>query len=334
MDSLMCLGPIRSTVVTDLHLRESDIHASLSGLAHHTATPSPCLLAAVGADKSGALAILRRGVVADVITAVPNLSAHGAWTLHYRPTVDDTAPAAEAAVAEAGAEGGADGKQETAAAGAAAAGEGGADGAAGVDSVGQQGQNGGDAQPNGDAAAADGSSSPKQEEGSLQQGGAEGENGGGDAEMADAAAAAAEGGGAAAAEAAGTKVADAAGAGGAAGANAGSTGATNSAAEAQRAAAAAAGSSHDDIQSSHHAFLLLSCGGSQTMVLDARGSELAEVTTDVSRHCLNSGMGAATTGCWVCVVYCPSQDHVGSASETVANRLVLALHYSLGSRCR
>lgn len=80
----MCLGPIRASVVTDLHLCESSVHASLSGLSDQGASPSTCLLAAVGGDKAGALAILRRGVVADVITAVPNLRAHGAWTLHYR----------------------------------------------------------------------------------------------------------------------------------------------------------------------------------------------------------------------------------------------------------
>jgi hypothetical protein len=32
----------------------------------------------------------------------------------------------------------------------------------------------------------------------------------------------------------------------------------------------------------HHAFLLLSCAGSHTMVLDARGPRLEEVTEDVS----------------------------------------------------
>eukprot|EP00878_Enallax_costatus_P012110 GHUV01012643.1.p1 GENE.GHUV01012643.1~~GHUV01012643.1.p1 ORF type:complete len:1562 (+),score=569.41 GHUV01012643.1:165-4850(+) len=83
LDSLMCLGPIRSTDIASLHLRESDVHASLSGESPQH-DPSQCVIAAVGSDKSGALAIMRRGVVADVITAVPGLEAHGAWTLHYR----------------------------------------------------------------------------------------------------------------------------------------------------------------------------------------------------------------------------------------------------------
>lgn len=83
VDSLMCLGPIRATDIASLHLRESDVHASLSGESPQH-DPSQCVIAAVGSDKSGALAIMRRGVVADVITAVPGLEAHGAWTLHYR----------------------------------------------------------------------------------------------------------------------------------------------------------------------------------------------------------------------------------------------------------
>lgn len=39
---------------------------------------------------------MRRGVVPDVITAVPGLEAHGAWTLHYRDT-EQSASSAEGA---------------------------------------------------------------------------------------------------------------------------------------------------------------------------------------------------------------------------------------------
>lgn len=79
----MGLGPIRATDIASLHLRESDVHASLSGESPQH-EPSQCVIAGVGSEKSGALAIMRRGVVADIITAVPGLEAHGAWTLHYR----------------------------------------------------------------------------------------------------------------------------------------------------------------------------------------------------------------------------------------------------------
>jgi hypothetical protein len=87
LDSLMCLGPMRSTALTDLHLCESAIHPSLLGVPHtnHPQNKArPCLLAAVGAGKSGALAVMRRGLVSDVVTAVPALSVHGAWSLHSR----------------------------------------------------------------------------------------------------------------------------------------------------------------------------------------------------------------------------------------------------------
>lgn len=79
---------MHSTAVADLHLRESDVHLLLSDAAsdRDRADARPCstLLAAVGSDKGGALALLRRGLPADVITAVPGLRAHGAWTVRYR----------------------------------------------------------------------------------------------------------------------------------------------------------------------------------------------------------------------------------------------------------
>jgi hypothetical protein len=51
----------------------------------------------------------------------------------------------------------------------------------------------------------------------------------------------------------------------------------------------------------HHAFLLLSCAGSHTMVLDARGPRLEEVTADVSTLHLLCGVkeyqGHIDVGC-------------------------------------
>jgi hypothetical protein len=122
LDSLMSLGPMRSSTVADVHLREADVHASLStSSAAFKPKPSGCLIAAVGSDKSGALAIMRRGLVADIITAVPSLQAHGAWTLHYRPKKQrdqgeaDTAAAAAAATRASSTEDGADAAAEDAA---------------------------------------------------------------------------------------------------------------------------------------------------------------------------------------------------------------------------
>ncbi|WIA38397.1 hypothetical protein OEZ86_001723 [Tetradesmus obliquus] len=109
LDSLLCLGPMRSSAIADLQLRESDVHALLSNsAAAHKPKPSSCLIAAVGSDKCGALAIMRRGLVADVITAVPSLQAHGAWTLHHRPS---SRPASTAAAAAADADDGGGGDE-------------------------------------------------------------------------------------------------------------------------------------------------------------------------------------------------------------------------------
>jgi hypothetical protein len=168
LDSLMSVAPMRSSTVADLHFRESDVHASLSASSSSSpikANPSSCLIAAVGSDKSGALAVMRRGMVADIITAVPSLQAHGAWTLHYRPhsCLSPSSPGASASAATAAAEGSGD-------------------------------------SPEGPAAAAEV-----------------------DAEAAD-------------------------------------------------------------LSEQHHAFVLLSCGGQNTMVLDAGGAQLAELSEDVSEQ--------------------------------------------------
>jgi hypothetical protein len=181
LDSLMCLGPMRSSTVADIHLRESDVHASLSTTsAAAKPKPSSCLIAAVGSDKSGALAIMRRGLVADVITAVPSLQAHGAWTLHYRPVSKQQQDPNEL---------------DTAAAAAASS-------------------------DNGATAAEDAALAVPNTGGAASPGSPEG--------------------------------------------------------------AQAAGA---DLLEQHHAFVLLSCGGHNTMVLDAGGAELSELSEDVSVAC-------------------------------------------------
>jgi len=92
---------MRCGVVADLHLRESDLHSLISDDQSERdnveAVASSCLIAAVGSDKSGALAIMRRSVPADVVTAVPDLGAHGAWTIHH--TAPEEGPDSQAAAA-------------------------------------------------------------------------------------------------------------------------------------------------------------------------------------------------------------------------------------------
>lgn len=160
----MCLAPMRCSVVADLHLRESDLHSLISDDQSERdsgdARASSCLIAAVGSDKSGGLAIMRRSVPADVVTAVPALGAHGAWTIHYK------APEAEPSS---------------------------------HDDAGSV--------PNGDAAANDGPGLGSQTAESKEQ--------------------------------------------------------------------------PTNMSEQHHAFLLLSCGGNSTMVLDARGRDMAELTEQV-----------------------------------------------------
>lgn len=79
LDSFMCLGPVRDMTVADIPLGLIDPE----GVA--APRSSQCLIAGVGSDKAGAIAVIRRGVVSDVITAVPLDQVHGTWALHYRP---------------------------------------------------------------------------------------------------------------------------------------------------------------------------------------------------------------------------------------------------------
>lgn len=60
----------------------------------------PCLVACSGEGKGGALTVLRRSVVPDVLTEVPLPGLLGAWAVHYRRS-----GGSEAAVAGAASEG-------------------------------------------------------------------------------------------------------------------------------------------------------------------------------------------------------------------------------------
>lgn len=97
MDSLPSLGPLSDFCTTKLTL---GAETGQGGVSHDV------LIAAAGSDKAGAVAVLRRGLVADVITEVPLAGIHGAWTLYYKPRAEVSGPeeAAAAAAAAAAAE--------------------------------------------------------------------------------------------------------------------------------------------------------------------------------------------------------------------------------------
>jgi cleavage and polyadenylation specificity factor subunit 1 len=94
MDSLTCIGPIRDMVVAELALGLTGTLPGAAagagaagpdaGAASAATRPPQSLVAAVGEDKSGALAVLRRGVLADVVTRVPLPLARGAWAVRWR----------------------------------------------------------------------------------------------------------------------------------------------------------------------------------------------------------------------------------------------------------
>jgi hypothetical protein len=100
MDSLPSLGPLSDFCTTKLTL---GAETGQGGVSHDV------LIAAAGSDKAGAVAVLRRGLVADVITMVPLEAIHGAWTLYYKPRAEVSGPeetdAAAAAAAAAREEG-------------------------------------------------------------------------------------------------------------------------------------------------------------------------------------------------------------------------------------
>ncbi|KAF6256641.1 CPSF A subunit region-domain-containing protein [Scenedesmus sp. NREL 46B-D3] len=123
---------------------------------------------------------MRRGLVADIITAVPSLQAHGAWTLHYRPVSKQQQHQADAEAAVGGAPSSAEGAQPDPEGAAQAV---------------REGPEGGQAGPEGPEGAQAGPA---------------------------------------------------------------------------------------DLSEQHHAFVLLSCGGQNTMVLDAGGAELSELSDDVA----------------------------------------------------
>jgi hypothetical protein len=83
MDSLMCLGPIADFVGNgEMPIGIGDADDTLGPGKPHT-----CMIAAVGSEKAGAVAILRRGLKVDVMAPVPLKAVSGAWAVHYRPRV-------------------------------------------------------------------------------------------------------------------------------------------------------------------------------------------------------------------------------------------------------
>lgn len=79
LDSLKGLATIRDLVVSE-HLAP----VKLDEAGEETPRGGPQLVAAVGYSKGGALAIMRRGVVGDIITEVPLPGVNGLWSLHYK----------------------------------------------------------------------------------------------------------------------------------------------------------------------------------------------------------------------------------------------------------
>jgi hypothetical protein len=77
---------MRDLLVTDLALGalSSFLDPALAGPTGPAPHPTlPCAVAAVGSDKSGALALLRRGVAPAVVTAIPQEKVHGTWALRH-----------------------------------------------------------------------------------------------------------------------------------------------------------------------------------------------------------------------------------------------------------
>ncbi len=44
----------------------------------------PTVFALTGQDKTGAVALLQQGLVAEVVTEVPLSGVHGLWSIHHR----------------------------------------------------------------------------------------------------------------------------------------------------------------------------------------------------------------------------------------------------------
>jgi hypothetical protein len=110
LDSFPCLGPMRDLLIADIPLGalSSFLDPAIGGPASSSLQqPSACAVAAVGTDRGGALALLRRGVVPAVVTAIPQEKVHGAWALHYddRPAATATATAGDGAAADGGKKG-------------------------------------------------------------------------------------------------------------------------------------------------------------------------------------------------------------------------------------
>ena len=51
---------------------------------HAVCRGGPTVFACTGEDRFGAIAVMRRGVVSEVITEVPLTDIHGMWAIHHR----------------------------------------------------------------------------------------------------------------------------------------------------------------------------------------------------------------------------------------------------------
>jgi len=78
---------MRDLLIADLPLGalSSFLDPALGASNAAAMATSPCAIAAVGSEKAGALALMRRGLAPAVVTAIPQEKVHGTWALHYRP---------------------------------------------------------------------------------------------------------------------------------------------------------------------------------------------------------------------------------------------------------
>lgn len=87
MDSLLCIGPIRDIVCGTPSELESGTEYSryffLQIIQKSSISSSPQLVACVGSARSGSLAVLRKGVVAEVLIEVPVPDIEAVWALKF-----------------------------------------------------------------------------------------------------------------------------------------------------------------------------------------------------------------------------------------------------------
>lgn len=131
LDSLANIGPLRDFAIAEAsgvcvcvcgrvgrcHEWQADHRPNSPTLLHTTNAAGggtggegpPCLVACSGEGKGGALTVLRRSLVPDVLTEVPLPGLLGAWAVRYRRQEADPEPAGEEGAA-AGEEGAAEGE--------------------------------------------------------------------------------------------------------------------------------------------------------------------------------------------------------------------------------